>query len=314
MAGGLFGQQKPKYAPDRDGNAGVSEGGSFDVELQDFLAQHHDPEAEYVIRLFRVRRIAGLPEKNAYLQTWRGSVPEYDEIAAVYGPGKYRCNIIYMQADGKRRYSSRIFEIDPDWGGARGEQDSGRNRQPVDAYQGINANQQTTLEMFRIMAGLFSSGMKAQGSGNAPDLSALTKAMSGMVLESARSQFALVDELARARLPAGTHQDDSDDDTPFIVEAIQWLRGAWSKYGSAILGNPKAGAAMLKGQAASLQQVQYAITHPHEYKTLYDRFVAESNAPPEKLDEFIHSLGYPTPADLLAQEAAGADQTIDQDE
>jgi len=283
------------------------DGGTFDTELADFLTSHHNPEQEYIIRLFRVRKIAGLAEKASYLQTWRGSVPEYDEIASVYGPGRYRCNIIYVTNERTRKYTTRYLDIDPDWGGGRGEIESGRPKPGAEIFQGNQApGQNQSLEMFKIMAQLLNSGMKHQGAGGAIDLSGVTKAMSGIILDSARSQMELVNEVTRSRLPAPMQSQDTDEsDTPFILEAIQWLRAAWTKYGPAIIGNPRAGAAMLKGQAQQLQQVQYAIDHPDEYQKLYDKFIAESGAPADRLDEFIHGLGYPTPADLMTQEQTG---------
>ena len=92
------------------------------------------------------------------------------------------------------------------------------------------------------------------------------------------------------------------------MQAVQWCISAWQKYGSQILASPKMAGGFLKPKAQNIPQIDYALSHPEEYAQLYTQLAERSGAPTNAIDEFIHALGYPTPAELKAEQTTEAMQ------
>lgn len=287
------------------------EADGLDLALSDFLLENADPRKGYTARLFRVHREAGR-EKTAYLEVWRDSVPDYDEIATKYGPGSYRVNVIYNPPGKARTATSRTIHIDPEFGGNV----AGRN---VMAGGGELAHmmgtaQQQSQQMLSMFGMFLDSLVKFQqaskpngnGGGGFAMLADMQKAMGESMIASYSNQTKLIDRMMRDKLDVGADEPEIDGTAPFVMQAVHWCMAAWDKYGKQILAAPKAAGGFLKGKAQGIPQIDYALSHPEEYEQLYNQFSQASGAPTNAIDDFIHGLGYPTPAELRTQTETGS--------
>lgn len=280
---------------------------SFDLSLSDFLLEHMDPRAGYKCRLFRIYNRPGQRDKCAFLQTWEDAIPEYEEIANEYGPGPYRLNVIYSPPGGKRTATSRTINIDASWGGKSAATVPG---QPAAQMYGAQQAQQQQMQMFQMflttLVQVFQASGKGNGNGGAgAGLAAIVemqKAMAQMTMDNYASQNKLIERVTRDRLDIGAEEPEPDS-ASFVMQAVQWLMAAWKQYGPQIMQSPKMAGKFLSPKARGLEQIEYALSHPDEYETLYTQFIERSGAKPEAIDDFIHALGYPTPHELKEESA-----------
>lgn len=298
-------QGPPEKGPPEDLSA-------FDLSLSDFLLEHMDPRAGYKCRLFRIYTPPGKREKCAFLQTWDDTIPEYEEIASEYGPGCYRLNVIYSPPGGKRTATSRRIDIDPNWGGRSASPEVAPANQGAASMYGAQEAQRQQMQMFQMflstLVQVFNGTQKGNGNGAGAGLAAIAemqKAMAQMAIDSYDNQNRLIAKVQRDRLDIGADEPEVDGDAPFVMQAIQWLMAAWKQYGPQIMSNPKIAGKFLQPKAQGVEQIEYALSHPDEYANLYQAFMDRSGAKSDAIDEFIHALGYPTPQELKAQQAAG---------
>jgi len=284
-------QAEPEDQPEFSQDAGI------DLGVQDFLLEHADRSKGFTIRLFRVYRRPGRKDGFGFLQTWHDIVPEFDEVAAAYGPGEYRFNLIYSDPKRGRAATSRTFAVDPDWGGQRQVQQGPAQFSPGgDPFAAARDARRETIEMMKVFLDAFNN----QGKGNGQSdgfLADLQKNLGDIALANFEQQNKLINEVNRSRL-ALPADDEEEEEAPFVLQAAQWLLAAWRKWGPQIMAAPKQAGAMLKPQIQDNAHVQYALSHPDEYKTLYDTFQKQTGAPEGKINEFVHALGFPTPGEL----------------
>jgi len=290
---------------DKQPGPALADGVDLDLSLQDFLLENADPTKGHIARLFRVYKPRGSAEKSAFLQTWRDEIPDYEEIAELYGPGEYKLNLIYSPPGQGRRIVARRFAIDPHWGGGQmaGPGAAAQVAPGLDPFTAASQSRREMIEMFQMVLRTVAdmNKGKANGNGSSSWLQDLQKDIGGVMVANMEANNRLIADMNRARLDLGTAEVD-EDPQPFVVQAIAWLMQAWQKYGSQILQAPKQAGALLKGQAQGQPHIQYALEHPDEYQTLYSQFQQQTGAPTDKIDEFIHALGYPTPTELAASQ------------
>lgn len=282
---------------------GPTEDPGLDLSLTDFLMENADPAKGYIVRLFRVYKRPGQREQTAFLETWRDTMPEYEEIAEGHGPGEYRVNLIYTPPGKTRTATSRMVAIDPHWGG----KDNPLNAPGAQAVGGSSpSDRRDMMQMFQMFLGTLvqfqqAAGKNGNNSGGVAGMIEMQKALGQSIVNNYTDQNKLVTEVIRSRLDMEEPEQGIDPNAPFVMQAFQWLMAAWGKYGPQILAAPGAAGKFMKGKAQGLQQIQYALDHPEQYEQLYTQFQSETGAPADKLDQFIHALGYPTPAELRAE-------------
>jgi hypothetical protein len=278
---------------------------AVDMGLADFLLENADPRESYTARVFRIYRRPGQRETTAFLQTWKDSTPEYEEIASQYGPGEYKINLIYTPPGGKRTATSRTIAIDPNWEGAALQQTGSAPAMAgpaIDPFMAARESRREMMELFTLVLKAMGDSNKGNGqSSGAGLLEELQATLGKTMIANYETNSRLINDLNRQRLDLPPDDDDDDEDQPFVMQAAQWLLGAWKKYGSSILAAPRQAGSMLKPQTQGNAHIQYALSHPEEYQTLYSTFQSQTGADPGKIDEFIHALGYPTPAELTTE-------------
>jgi hypothetical protein len=245
------------------------------------------------------------------LQTWYDTVPDFEEIADKYGPGTYRVNLIYSPPGKPRTATSRIIHVADDWGGPARASQLPMSGMGGDVAAVLSSGQQQAQQMLS-MFGMFLDTMAKMSGGNGNGngagngfaaLAEMQKAMGESMIANYQNQSKLVDRMMRDRLDVGVEEPEIDGAAPFVIQAVQWCMKAWEKYGQQILASPKMAGGFLKPKAQGIPQIDYALSHPDEYATLYQQFAEQSGAPTESIDQFIHALGYPTPAELKAANA-----------
>jgi hypothetical protein len=265
----------------------------LDASLQDFLLENANG-AGYQCKIFRSYKTLNNKEQCSYLTEFQDTVPSYEVLRNLLGPGVYRINVVYTDKKGDRQYTARHVELDSD---PLARNQPGQAQLPV-----AIAAQPTGLsagDMLALITQLIKSMGEMAKTGNGKSAASELGEIAGVFAHSlgamANQQVAIMGTMQRQLLDL-PDQEPAEKRPEGLVDLLVW---AWNTFGQKLIQNPALGK-MFAPQVQTMPQVQYLINNPAEYQRVLNEFVEQEGVNPDSLAALLGALDMPTPEQLAA--------------
>lgn len=271
----------------------------FDVSLQDFLLENQ-VESGFTCRVFRTYKAHDGRERTSYLTSWTDTVPTYDAIRDMLGPGRYRINLTYTDARGNRQATGRIIEIDPDPAAPKSQPPQLYHAQPAPA-PGLSPHD--LISLFTVTMKTLGDMAKGNGKSTGADLGEIAQVFAQSMGMMAQQQVGIMGQMQRQMLDLPEPAEERRKPEG-LLDLIGW---AWNTFGAKLLENPALGK-MFGPQVRTMPAVEYLLNNPAEYKRVIAQFSEAEGVPAEKLYTLLGALDVPTPDELTTGQAQSGER------
>lgn len=271
----------------------------FPAVFAQYLAAHAEEGKTYNVVLFNHESTGyGTEPEVSYCGNFTNTVPTYDYIASTYGPGKYRLLLHYKKKqDGKPTSASVTMRISRAFRPLLDQPGERPQGPAVPALlQQSMIPQLTGPASENAMFGLVKHFMtivekiataKTQPSNGGGDFVSVNKALGEMMIENAKTNMRLVNELVQNR--AGL--DEPEDDKPESI--ADWILFVWRNFGETILTGGKALQSMARQRVEADPRFDQLLHDPAVFNEAYQALVAEAGE--EKVTKMLNILGVARP-------------------